>query len=131
MIYYYIALFLAFGAMGWILDTGYRTIEIKKYTTGTWLPYFALIYAVGGMILFFIFKNTAWSIWWQIIIGWILMILLEFFSGHLSVKILRRRFWDYRLKARWHLAGHIDALHSFYWLMLTILFRMLFPYLPL
>lgn len=128
--FYYIGLFLFFGFLGWLFDTTYRSLHARKYSQGTWLPFFSLIYATGGIILVLIFKYLNLSAWRQIIIGWALMVLLEFFSGHIARKVLKRRLWDYT-PARLDLFGHIDLLHSLYWLILVTIFHFIFPYLPL
>ena len=126
----YLITFLVCGFLGWVLDTGYRSFEVKKYAPGTWLPFFSPIYATGGIVLLFIFKEIPLSPAVQIIIGTLCMILLEFVSGIISVRVLRRRFWSYK-KSKYDLLGFIDPLHSLYWLILVMLFHLIFPYLPL
>lgn len=126
----YLITFLICGFLGWAIDTAYRSFVSKKYAPGTWLPFFSPIYATGGIILLFIFKEIPLSPPAQIIIGTICMILLEFVSGLISIKVLHKRFWSYK-KSKYDLFGFIDLQHSFYWLILTALFRLIFQTLSL
>jgi len=116
------ALFLLFGVLGWLLDTSYRSIVDKKYAPGTWLPYFGLIYAIGGTLCVLLFENIHVSAPVQVLIGTLAAVVLEFVGGVLSLAILRRRLWNYSHE-RLHFMGHIDMLHTVYWFAIVILVR--------
>ncbi|NQV91394.1 putative ABC transporter permease [Candidatus Woesearchaeota archaeon] len=115
--------FLIFSFIGWILDSGYRTIVDKKLTNaGYFKGPFCPIYGFGGIILIFmlnLFSNL--SIIPLILIASISMILVEYIGGIYSEKVLKVKLWDYS-KTTYHLGGHIDILHSFYWIILVVLF---------
>lgn len=123
---FYIKLFFIFGLLGWIADTGYRSILAKKYAPGTLLPFFSPIYGFGAIILSLLFSQTAGTApIVQIVTGWILILFLEFISGTLSLRILGRRLWDYT-PAKFDLFGHIDLVHAGLWLLLISIFRLYF-----
>ncbi|PIN87573.1 hypothetical protein COV12_03135 [Candidatus Woesearchaeota archaeon CG10_big_fil_rev_8_21_14_0_10_32_24] len=115
--------FLLFSFMGWILDSGYRTILDKKLTNaGYFKGPFCPIYGFGGIILIFIlniFSNL--SIIPLILIASLAMILVEYIGGIYSEKVLKVKLWDYS-NTTFNLGGHIDLLHSFYWIILVVLF---------
>lgn len=123
---YYIELFFIFSIFGWMIDTTYRSVLAKKYAPGTLLPFFSPIYGFGAIILALLFFQTAGTApVVQIVTGWILILFLEFISGTLSLRILRRRLWDYT-PAKFDLFGHIDLIHAGLWLLLISVFRLYF-----
>jgi len=76
------------------------------------------------------FFQVELPIFFHILLGTALIILLEFLGGIFCVAIFKKRYWNYSQNA-YNFFGHIDLVHSVYWLLLVILFRMLFPFLPL
>jgi len=123
---YYLQLFFVFSLGGWIADTAYRSFLAKKYAPGTLLPYISPIYGFGAVMLALVFRGTPdVPPTLQIAIGWVLILLLEFITGHLSVKFLNRRLWDYT-PSKYDLFGHVDLTHALYWMILISLFRLFF-----
>ena len=116
--------YITCGFVGWMIDTSYRSAYDGKYTSNTYFPFFANIYAVGGAVLFinsrYVQSDTAYMI-----IGATSVIMLELAGGVFCKRILKKRFWNYSHNPlNW--GGHIDALHSFYWIILTALARYVF-----
>jgi len=120
-------LFVVFGFVGWSIDTAYRSVLAKKYAHGTYIPFFAVSYGIGGSALVVLFQNLQAPAIVHIILGTILVTLIEFVAGIFCVAVLKRRLWDYS-KNKLNFMGHIDALHAIYWLLLTALFWLVFPY---
>ncbi len=116
--------FFAFSLIGWVIDSAYRSFTDGKLV---WAGYFRLlpicpIYGVGGLVLLYFLKYSgAIPTFLQILIGAVLMVLVEYAGGIFSERVLNVRLWDYSLR-RWHIGGHIDGLHSLYWLVLVIFF---------
>ena len=125
MIKYFI-IFTAFGIFGAVIDTLYRFIKSKKYTSGTRFGFFSPIYAIGATILAIEFKFIEINPIFQIFIAGVSLTFLELLSGIFCVRIMKKRYWNYS-KNKWNYKGHIDALHSFYWILLALLFRIIFP----
>lgn len=126
----YILEFLIFSFIGWFIDSAYRSIYDKKlvsagYLRGPICP----IYGFGGLVLVFVLKYLNFlSLVPLLLLASLAMILVEYIGGIFSEKALKVRLWDYS-KTTFHLGGHIDLLHSFYWLVLVILFNFFaFPY---
>lgn len=125
--------FLFFSFLGWIIDSGYRTI-----CTGQWINAgyfkgpFCPIYGVGALVLIFIFRNLAnLPAVSLIIIASLSLIIVEYLGGLFTEKVLKMKLWDYS-SSKFHLGGRIDALHSFYWFFLTIMFYFwVYPYVVL
>lgn len=115
--------FILFSFVGWIIDSGYRSIIEKRWINAGYFPGpFCPIYGVGGVVLVFIFKlMVGMPVYMQLIIGSIAMILVEYIGGIFSEKVLNVRLWDYS-KTTFNIGGHIDLLHSFYWVLLVIKF---------
>jgi uncharacterized membrane protein len=127
----YLLIFIVFGFIGWVIDTSYRSITLRKYYSGTLIPLFSPIYGFGALVLVLLFTYLQAHIIVQIIAAGLLLTILELLGGIYCVKILRRKLWDYS-KNKWNYKGYIDALHSFYWLILAFIFRIvIFPYLPI
>ncbi len=115
--------FVAFSFLGWIIDSGYRSIDEKKlvnagYFKGPICP----IYGFGGVILLYLFKNVNHlPLILQILLGSFALILVEYVGGIFSEKILKIKLWDYS-SSRFQVGGHIDLLHSLFWMVLSIVF---------
>ena len=104
--------------MGWLMDTFYRSIFAGRYTEGTYFPYFAPIYAIGGTMMTFLYAFLDFLLWQEIILCGFAFILLELVGGYFCVYILNRRLWDYSEK-KWNIDGHVDIEHSIWWFVLA------------
>ncbi|HLD79483.1 MAG TPA: putative ABC transporter permease [Candidatus Nanoarchaeia archaeon] len=115
--------FLLFSFIGGILDLLYNFVTERKWSnTGYFKAPFCPIYGVGALILIFVFKMFAFlSPFYVIMVGSVAMIVLEYVGGIFTERILKLKLWDYSA-SRFHLHGYIHPLHSFYWLVLTIVF---------
>ncbi|MSR86313.1 hypothetical protein EXS74_02875 [Candidatus Woesearchaeota archaeon] len=123
----YISLFFIYAFIGWILDTCYRSVVDGKYSSGTALPFLSLIYGFGGLFLTIFFRYLPLPIFFHILLGTLLVILVEFSGGLFCLHVLKKRYWDYSQEAG-NFLGHIDIIHSIYWFLLVIFFRLLFPF---
>lgn len=126
MISYFI-LFIAFAVIGWAMDSAYRSIEERRWTSGTLVPFFSPIYGFGGLTLVMIFKYLQINFFVQVIVAAIALIVVELLGGLFCAHVLKRRLWDYS-DSRYNFQGHIDLLHSFYWLVLSALMRIILAY---
>ena len=121
--------FLFFSFLGWLLDSGYRSYDEKRWVNAGYFRVFICpVYGFGGVILIFLFKFLSFlPLWLMIILGTLAMILVEFLAGLFSEKILRVKLWDYS-QSKFNYRGHVDLLHSIFWLLLVIFFgQVLFP----
>ncbi len=123
MITIYILEFFIFSFLGWLLDSGYRSITEKKWiNAGYFKGPFCPIYGFGGLVLLFVFTYLDFvSLPWLFILGGISLVLVEYLGGVFVENILHLKLWDYS-SSKHHLKGHIDLLHSLYWFLLSILF---------
>src|SRR3989344_4117233 len=121
----YPALFAGGGIFGWVIDTIYRSLVAKKYAPGTLVPFFAIIYGVGAVMLYLFFSSANISFLWSVIGGTVLCVALELVGGILSLMVLRHRLWDYSASP-FNFYGFIDLEHTFYWLILTALYRLVY-----
>ena len=115
--------FLLFSFIGGILDLLYNFATERKWSnTGYFKAPFCPIYGVGALILIFVFKMFAFlSPFYVIVVGSVAMIALEYVGGIFTERILKLKLWDYSA-SKFHLHGYIHPLHSFYWLVLAIVF---------
>ena len=127
---WYIQWFFVYSFVGWILDTSYRSLAERKYSSGSFLPFLTPIYGFGGLALSFFFLSSPLSFGFDILFGTLLVVLLECIGGIFCLHVLQRRYWDYSHE-RGNFLGHISIVHSIYWFVLVAVFRALFPYLPL
>jgi uncharacterized membrane protein len=124
-------LFLIYGLIGWILDTGFRSLVVGRFVAGVnfplpqWVP-LRPMYAVGAAILillepFYIHLSLAFQ---MLFIG-ILLTTYEYLTGVLSEKMSGKKLWDYSYQ-RFNFQGRISLLNSTIWAMLGVLFIHLF-----
>ncbi|RJQ19908.1 hypothetical protein C4580_04455 [Candidatus Woesearchaeota archaeon] len=125
----YFLYFLIFGFLGWLLDTTYRVFVSQEEHGNTYFPYFAVTYAVAGLLMLALYKNTHWPSAVDVFIGGTIATLVEFTAGIFCVHIIGRRLWDYSENPL-NIWGHVDALHTFYWFLLAALLHVLNPFLP-
>jgi len=123
MITIYLLEFLVFSFLGWILDSGYRSLTERKWiNAGYFKGPFCPIYGFGGLALLFVFTYLDFiSLPLLFILGGVSLVLVEYLGGVFAENILHLKLWDYS-SSKYHLRGHIDLLHSFYWFFLSILF---------
>lgn len=135
MIYliYFIIYFIFFSFIGWILDSSYSSLVSGKIIYGgifkSWhkpIP-LAPIYGFGAMLLTIshdLLKNS--GLLFQLVYLAITLSSLEYIGGWLSVKILKRRVWDYS-DSFLNIHGHTDIWHTISWTILGLIFLRLHP----
>ena len=138
MLAVYVIEFLLFSFMGWVIDSLYRSITDKKWVNaGYFRGPICPIYGFGALALIFFLKYFAFlPVWGMLLLCWLALIVVEYVGGIFSEKVLGLKLWDYS-ESSYHLGGHIDILHSFYWGILAAAFYYLvypvvlvfFPYL--
>lgn len=120
----YIYLFVVTGILGWVIDSGYRSLLERKLISGGFLPIpFSPIYAFGALLIVLIhfFIQDFHIISRGIIYGAVLT-FYEFISGFFILKIIGYRLWDYSENTL-NILGHTDILHACYWIILALLFE--------
>lgn len=129
---HYIVLFIIFSIIGWFIDSAYRSIIDKKGASRiiTYSFFSSPLYGIGGLSLVLLFTYLRTNFIIQILLATIILTFIEFLGGLFYTHIFKRRLWDYS-KNRFNFLGHIDLLHSFYWLILSILMRIFLSYLEL
>ena len=125
---FYLTIFIIGGLFGWLIDSSYRTWYEGKYSPNTWIPFFSPIYASATVLLYVFFTFSPNLFFFHVIVGSIIVIFLEMMSGIIAFKFLKKKFWDYS-NNKYNFYGLIDAKHSFYWLLLVSLYRLIYPYL--
>lgn len=115
---------LVFGVLGWCADSAYRSIEERKFVYGTHFLFFSPVYAIGGLILVFLYEKLQVPAASQIVAAALALTALEFFAGIFSEKVMGRRYWDYS-GTRFNFCGHVNLLHTFYWLIIAAVFKIM------
>ena len=115
--------FIFYGFVGWLMDTGFRTIRDKKFSQGSFLKIpFCSTYGLGALLLLLI---QSWIIEQNILVQFVLLAVVlsafEFIIGFLSSHVWGKRYWDYS-KQPFNLFGHTDLEHAIYWGGLGVLF---------
>ncbi|GEM_PF-755091 len=123
MLAVYVIEFLLFSFIGWIIDSGYRSITEKKWVNaGYFRGPICPIYGFGGLALIFFVKYFEdLPVLGMLLLCWLALIVVEYVGGIFSEKVLGLKLWDYS-EASYHLGGHIDLLHSLYWGILAVAF---------
>jgi uncharacterized membrane protein len=124
MHYRYSEIFLFFASssfLGWILESGYRTIKEQHWVNSGFLfgP-FVPIYGLGAMTVFVLslaFKDCPWFVYWPVLM--ISPTVIEFSVSFMLEKIFGMRLWDYS-KERFNLYGRVCLLSSSIWALLVV-----------
>ncbi len=129
----YLFVFISFGFVGWLIEVAYRSFRLKKlvnpgFMTGCFLP----IYAIGCTILYLVTHTLPISTGYnyldiiiRCIIGTVLMTLIEFIGGFVSLKFYHTRLWDYSMR-KGNIMGLICPTFTIIWGLLTVLFYFAF-----
>lgn len=115
--------FLFYGILGWIIDTGYRSLEASSYAPGTWIPFFSLVYPAGAFLVIKLndeYHLDAKPLWLRFVLFAFFCTIVEYIGGLLSIQFLHERLWDY---AQYDLNIHrlIEPWHTVAWGALSIL----------
>ncbi|HOV29470.1 MAG TPA: hypothetical protein PLD77_00050 [Candidatus Dojkabacteria bacterium] len=129
----YILIFLLFSFLGWIVDTTYSSLLKGQYKPSGYYENIPIcpIYGIGGIIILSIFSILqSYPPQITIITTTFAIIMLEYFGGIFCTVFLKEKLWDYS-SSKFNIGGHIDLLHSFFWLVLiTIVYMIIDPILP-
>lgn len=120
----FLVFFLLGTMIGWVIDSGYRSLVDRRWTNaGYFIGPFCPIYGFGGIVLLFLVSAfSGYPLLIRCLIYFLAMIMVELVGGLFSTYILKVRLWDYS-DAPFNLFGQVDLLHSFYWLVLALLFE--------
>ena len=127
----YLLEFLVFSFLGWIIDSGYRSITEQRWiNAGFFKGPICPIYGFGALVILFIFKYLSFIPPLLLILCASLgLVLVEYIGGIFTERVLKIKLWDYS-SSQYHIGGHIDLLHSLYWVLLAILFSaFVYPYI--
>ena len=122
---FYSLIFIISGFFGWAVDTGYRSITMGHYESATVVPFFSLIFASASLLLTVLFRKT--SFFWSVFLGTLFCVGIELVSGFVLLKFFHERLWNYKSNP-FDLYGFIDLLHSAYWFLLVLLYRLFYKY---
>ncbi len=128
-----IIVFIFFCFAGWCLEVGYRSIRNKRlinpgFMLGPALP----IYGSGCLIMYLIYSysipgiNNKWiNFAIEAIICGIIMTIIEFLAGLISLKVYHNRLWDYSDR-KGNIMGLVCPTFSIIWTLLGIAFYFVF-----
>ena len=119
----YILYFIIYSFIGWILDTGYRSLLVKEFAPNavTIFP-FTPIYGFGALLILLIYPAIQHlNVFLQFLLFAVILTLLEYLGGVLTLHFLGRRLWDYSYMPL-NFQGHISLLHALFWGALALLF---------
>lgn len=122
---------IAYGLLGWAIDTAYRSILSGGYAPGTWIPYYSVAYPVGAFVALYVHTHFSHFRRWytQFVMQATAATVVEYISGLLAIQFLGRRLWDYSASSL-NLHGLVDAWHTFLWgIVCLILVHVIDPYL--
>ena len=120
----YLIFFLFAIMVGWVIDSGYRSLVSKRWTNaGYFIGPFCPIYGFGGILLLLMVSYISdMPFLVRCVVYFIGMSMVELIGGLFSTHILKVRLWDYS-DAPFNILGQVDLLHSFYWLILALIFE--------
>jgi len=120
----FLAFFLLASFFGWIIDSLYRSIADRKWVNAGFLvgP-ICPIYGFGALLLLLLVQTfTGEPLIIRALIYFLALSAVEFIGGLFCTHILKVRLWDYS-DALFNIMGHVDILHSLYWVLLAFTFE--------
>lgn len=127
------AFFIISMMFGWVLDSLYRSIVDRRWVNaGYFVGPICPIYGFGALLLLLmVYFLEGQPLLLRCAVYFAGLSAVEFAGGVFTVRVLRVRLWDYS-DAPFNLMGHVDLLHSFYWLALALAFEgVVWPFLKL
>jgi uncharacterized membrane protein len=109
--------FLVYAILGWVLDSGYRSMTERRWTMGNALRPLPVcpVYGFGAWLALgaaAAFSPFPWWIQWGLYGG--CLAFFEWASGVISAKLFRKRLWSYGNEDGW-VEGYTDAWHVPVW----------------
>ncbi len=120
----FLAFFLFASFVGWIIDSLYRSIVDRKWVNAGFLvgP-ICPIYGFGALLLLFLIQPfNSEPLIMRALIYFLTLSGVEFIGGLFCTHVLKVRLWDYS-DAFFNIMGHVDILHSLYWVLLAFTFE--------
>ena len=117
----YCSIFILCSFLGWIADDLYRRTVAGKDAPRI-IPFIAPPYGFAALALVLIYFYIPVNPFFQVVLGTLAAIAIEFLSGVFCLKVYKRRLWDYS-RSRFNLYGHVDLMHSCYWFASVFLVR--------
>ena len=123
--------FVVFSFIGWIVDTFFRTIAARTYTTGSFFPIpFCPIYGFGVVLILLLRPLlVSHALFWQWLAYATMLGVLEASSGELILAVFHRELWGY--SHLWISFGHFtNIFHMAIWGCIAVFIaRVLVPWL--
>lgn len=112
---------IAYGVIGWAIDTAYRSFLAGQYESGTIIPFFSIIYVVGAFLIIEINEHLLHNqpLWIKFLGFAFFATMVEYIGGLIALQYLNERLWDYS-DARLNIGGFIDPFHSIAWGLLSL-----------
>jgi len=137
MFYKYLLIFALFSIIGWILELTYRSLVTKKlvnpgFMSGCVVPLYGMGAIILNLICILISKtNFNYKVLLVFVVSIILLTLLEFICGFISLKYFHIRLWDYR-KRIINYKGFVCLEFSIIWGLLGVLYYLtVYPYIDI
>jgi len=112
--------FLAYSFLGWIVDTGFRSIMAGQYAPGTLIPFFAIIYGFGALFILSLEGITEHrGLIAQFFIFALLCTIVEYIGGMTALEVTGHRLWDYSSND-FNINGMVSLFHSVCWGILSL-----------
>ena len=93
----YVIFFTIYSFLGWILDTGYRSITAGKYDPGSFFPIpFCPVYGLGALLILFLNQFFApLPLVVEFLLYGVILALLEFLTGVFLKRVFHKTLWKY------------------------------------
>ncbi len=118
-----IFLFVLYSFLGWIIDTGFRSLTAGKYESGSFFPIpFCPVYGVGAIFLLFLHPYLSpLSIVLEFFAYAFILAFLEYGTGVMLKRVFHKRLWKYK-NTPFNVATYTDLPHALAWGVLALTF---------
>lgn len=119
-----IAYFIIYSFLGWVLESIYKTVLLKKAVNSGFLygP-FCPIYGFGALIMLICLKSFKNNIILLFIVAFFILSIWEYIVGLLLEKTFKTKYWDYSDK-KFNINGRVCLINSCFWGVLAVVFTL-------
>ena len=125
-LFYY---FVLYSFVGWCLEVVYALYDDKKFVNRGFLygP-FCPMYGFGALLLIVVLKSSEHNLFLFFILAFVLISVLEYFTGFLLEKVFNTKWWDYS-EDFMNIKGRVCLVFSIAWGVGSVIFiKYIHPY---
>ena len=121
-ILYFVAYFIIYSFVGWVLESVYKSVGQRKLVnSGFLIGPVCPIYGTGAILMILTLSSLKNNPILLFISAFFILSILEYIVGFLLEKIFKTKYWDYS-NLKFNIKGRVCLKNSIYWGLLGVIF---------